>query len=252
MVIILAKILILDDEYEQRRYLKSILEAENQDYLVFEAATYEEAKELSFLNDIDLFILDIELEYKSGIELAKELRILPQYKYAWILFITAHGEYIHNVVNDIQCIGYIVKPFEKDEINSLIKKYINTKILPNSLEKHYLNLNKKGISIRIAVDDILYVEVFNKKCTFFIKANLDNPLEISKMTLNKLVSLLPDNSFLRCHRSYLVNKKYLLKLNKSTVPWQIHIAHNSKNNINPLPVGITYKYNVLRYFEDEL
>lgn len=247
----MAKILILDDEYEQRHYLKSILAAEDSDYLIFEAATYEEARELSFLNDIDLFILDIELDNKTGVDFAQEIRQLPQYKYVWILFITAHGEYINNALNSTQCIGYITKPFKKEHVIDLVVKYIDYKILPNSIEKHYLCLNKKGVCIKIAVDDILYVEIFNKKCTFFIKSNLKNPLEISKMTLSKLISFLPDNTFLRCHRSYLVNKKYIVKLDKSTVPWQIAIAQSNKNMINPIPVGITYKYNVLKYFEDE-
>lgn len=66
----MKKILIIEDDTFIQDSLKEVL---SQDYIIKQAYTYKEAI-LYLLEDIDLWIVDIELPDGNGIELCKELR----------------------------------------------------------------------------------------------------------------------------------------------------------------------------------
>lgn len=113
------KILICDDEEGIRESLKLILE---NDYDLIFAQNGDEAIQGMRTNRVDITILDIKMPKKDGLETLKELmRINPSSK-----VIIATGYKSVDIAKEAMNIGatdYIVKPFDREKITKVVKKY---------------------------------------------------------------------------------------------------------------------------------
>ena len=114
----MKKILIIEDDTFIQDSLKEVL---SQDYIIKQAYTYKEAI-LYLLEDIDLWIVDIELPDGNGIELCKELR---KVKYTPLLFLTAKNNE-ETIVQGLNAGGddYVCKPFSIIELNARINSLL--------------------------------------------------------------------------------------------------------------------------------
>ena len=73
-------------------------------------------------------------------------------------------------------------------------------------------INNGGVHTKVMLDDIVYAEVFNRKVVIH---KLDDELEYyGKMSDLEAVA---GESFFRTHRGYLVNFKYVVKYNATTI-----------------------------------
>ncbi len=112
-------ILLVDDEASQREPIKGFLE--NQGYVVFSAASYEESVKLFKSNDVDLVLTDYKLKDKSGMEVLGEVKSLnPMVP---VIVMTAYGT-IESAVNLMKqgAFDYIQKPIDLDELLISIEK----------------------------------------------------------------------------------------------------------------------------------
>ena len=118
---LLGRVLVIDDEKGPRESLRMVLK---YDYEIFLAERVDAGVEL--LRDIepDLVIMDIRMPEKSGIEGLQEIReINPNVS---IVMLTGYGDLetaqqaIRFGAND-----YLQKPFDTDDIQAVVKKYVN-------------------------------------------------------------------------------------------------------------------------------
>ena len=112
-------ILVCDDEEGIRESFKLILE---KDYDVIFAGSGDEAIEKTKAAPADIVILDIKMPRKDGLETLKELKkINPAMK-----VIIATGYKSVDTAQEAMRLGasdYIVKPFDRQKITNLIRKY---------------------------------------------------------------------------------------------------------------------------------
>lgn len=114
------KVIVVDDMISARNMLVRILK-DIEGIQVIE--TFPDAvSALNYLkgNSVDFMFLDIEMPEITGLELAKELEGLeapPQ-----VAFVTAYGNYALDAWKTC-AIGYVLKPFNKEGIKQVIKKY---------------------------------------------------------------------------------------------------------------------------------
>lgn len=109
-------ILIADDETEIREILKMLLTGD--DYHVIEAANGREALDLAD-EDVDLYILDVNMPVMTGFMAASELRKKTQ---APIIFLTAYSRESDKIMGfSTGADDYIVKPFSNGELLMRIK-----------------------------------------------------------------------------------------------------------------------------------
>jgi two-component system, OmpR family, alkaline phosphatase synthesis response regulator PhoP len=88
-----TKVLLVDDEHENIRYLTTILE-ENGFNNIFSAADGEEGlKQVETVNP-GLIVLDIRMPRKSGILMFNDLKTVPKYKNIPIIVLTGEGEFL--------------------------------------------------------------------------------------------------------------------------------------------------------------
>ncbi|MDP2276697.1 MAG: response regulator, partial [Nitrospirota bacterium] len=120
---VLAKILVVDDEKFITWSLKQHLEKEG--YEVFTAQSGEEGIELFKAELPDIILLDIYLPGISGLETLETIRKIN--KEVIVIIITAHGD-IGTAVSAIKLGAYdfVEKPFDLNRISVLIKKALET------------------------------------------------------------------------------------------------------------------------------
>ena len=119
----MASILAVDDSASMRQMVAFTLKGAGHN--VTEACDGEEALKYAKSNSYDLVLSDVNMPKLDGIALAKELRTLPSFKYTPILMLTTEAGL--NKKQDGKAAGatgWIVKPFNPDQLLATIKKVL--------------------------------------------------------------------------------------------------------------------------------
>ncbi|WP_458458744.1 LytR/AlgR family response regulator transcription factor [Pseudobutyrivibrio sp.] len=221
----MLKIYICEDELNQRDALvRSIEKAIAEERLRFAVAcaTDNPYKILDLVRKDEeecIFFLDIDLgQDMNGIELSSEIRkIKPR---CFIIFVTTHSEMSYLTFSyKVEAMDFIIK----DNFRDMDSRVKNCLINCDCLSNQNLEEDEKAFSVKLGdkikmvpFDDIMYFEVSDasrkillhgENCKIEFAGNM-------KDIENKL-----DNSFYRCHRSFIINKDKIKKvdLDKSQV-----------------------------------
>lgn len=131
-MIIIKRILVVDDEPHIAKLVKNILSTES--FRVDEANTAHDALEMINHKKYDLVIMDIMMPNMNGYELCEKLRERPETYSMPIIFLTAK----HAVNDKIQAIhsgadDYITKPFDPEELIIKVHSLLNENMKPSSV-----------------------------------------------------------------------------------------------------------------------
>lgn len=119
-----AKLLLVDDEPGVRESVQAYLE-DNEEFKVQVASNANEAWNL-LQNEIpDLVISDIMMPQVDGYQFLKKLRDDPRYTALPVIFLTARGMTSDRIQGyDAGCDAYISKPFDPEELESIVKNVL--------------------------------------------------------------------------------------------------------------------------------
>lgn len=188
---------------------------------------YNNVNDFPMNEKLDILFLDIDMPNKSGLELAKEYKIM--HKHTLIIFITNHNELVYKACN-IHPFDFIRKENLTIEIPMVLEEVIYklTDLYPTVT--FYVN----GNAYVIRKESILYCESFNHSTEIhFNKSSIT-----VNQQLNSVSEILNSNDFKRVGRSYLVNMKKVQKLEGTT----LFIAYNCK-----IPISRRKRKKVLEY-----
>lgn len=119
-----CKILVVDDAPFIREIVKQILEFEKSYLLVGEAENGLRAVEEAVKHKPDLILMDIVMPEMSGIKATEEiLKLLPSTKI--VAFTTMAESEIQKKALNAGCLGFMKKPFSKEELLNYLKKMVN-------------------------------------------------------------------------------------------------------------------------------
>ena len=120
----MSTIMLVDDSATILLSISSILGKAG--YTVEKAANAEDAlKKFNAGVKINLLITDLNMPGMNGIELIREVRKLPAYKFVPILFLTTESQQAKKLeAKAAGASGWIVKPATADELLSTIKLVI--------------------------------------------------------------------------------------------------------------------------------
>ena len=152
-------------------------------------------------NDVDLIITDIQMPDLLGTELVKSLRSKPK-----VIFTTAYRDYAIEGF-ELQAIDYLVKPFSFIRFSEAIDKArtqfkLMQKELTPDFKQDYLTIKADHKLYKVKYSEIKYVEGMREYVSFYIPGKRITAL----MSLKSLEDRLPKSQFIRCHRSFIVNK----------------------------------------------
>lgn len=179
-----------------------------------------------------IYILDLELKNKSGIDIAREIR-----KYDWksiIIILTAHSELEMQVLKGRLLILDFISKFDdyKNRLTKTILKIIDIKNKDDIL----IIKEKEGI-MQIPFESILYLlKEKEKNITKIVTYEYNYK---TRQTLISLETRLP-HYFIRTHRACIVNRKQIQKIyyneNKITFKNNLKLEYISKKHKKGLKV----------------
>lgn len=119
----MATILAVDDSASMRQMVSFTLQGAGYD--VIEASDGQEAFDKAKTQTVDLVLSDVNMPVMDGITLIKNLRSLDTYKYTPILMLTTESAGDKKLEGKAAgATGWIVKPFNPDQLINTIKKVI--------------------------------------------------------------------------------------------------------------------------------
>ena len=175
----------------------------------------------------DLVFLDIEMNSISGLDIA---HILPHD--TCFIFTTAHAQYALDGF-DLNATDFLHKPFSYERFEKAIEKafrYIEN--IPNRVTETII-VKQEYNNISIAISDILYIEAMENYIKIF-RVN-DNYI-LTHTNLKNIQKMLPENKFIRIHRSYII------PIEKVEIFSKKEIKLSGKET--PLPIGRQFSNNV--------
>jgi DNA-binding LytR/AlgR family response regulator len=208
----MLKAIAIDDEPVALEVIKSL--SSKISFIELIAFFTDAFKAIDFLQKekVDLIFLDIKMPDISGIDFLKSIRNPPM-----VIFTTAYSE--HAVQSfELDATDYLLKPFSQSRFlkacNKAFEQYQfknSNHINPPAVSSVFI---KSGYEqIRVEPDDILYVESSGNYVQFVLK---DQKI-ISRLTMSEAEALLPGSAFIRIHRSYIVAKKKISKIDKNSI-----------------------------------
>lgn len=112
----MAKILIADDSESMREMVKAIIEGEGHEVIACEDGQ-DALQYVMAMDDIELFLLDVNMPNLDGIGLTRKIRISMHYKFTPIIALTTEsGEFVKKDGKSAGCTGWILKPLDPDTI----------------------------------------------------------------------------------------------------------------------------------------
>jgi two-component system response regulator LytT len=175
---------------------------------------------------VDVLFLDIQMPDLNGIELARVLDNSKSNK-PRIIFTTAYNQFALEGYR-VDALDYLLKPFNYEEFLHAANKALaygelleksnapasvtaGPAIAEERIEDEYLFLKVEYQLVRIALNDILYIEGLKDYVKVWLKS-AEKPI-LSLTSLKSLEEKLPSKKFMRVHRSFIVS---LDKINSIT------------------------------------
>lgn len=189
-----------------------------------------EAMDLLGKEKVDLVFSDIQMPDISGISLLKSLANPPLF-----IFVTGNPEHAAQSF-ELDVLDYIVKPYDFDRFLKSVNKaqaVLDFRKSP-AVNKAFLLIKDRSLNVIVRYDEIYYVEG-NKDYVNIVTSEKTH--SVSK-TMSYMESVLPNDRFLRVHKSYIINLAFAKAVTAVVI--------KMKGNIKDIPIGMQYREDLYR------
>jgi len=162
---------------------------------------------------IDLILLDIEMPFINGFDLLESLDQEIQ-----VIIISGNS---HNALKafDYGVRDFLLKPLNIDRFDNAIRKVLtNNKRNEIEEDKEFLMVRSHLKNKKVSLKEIKWVEAFGD----YVKIITDKEKVIALSTMKSISDKLPNDRFLRIHRSYIVNLNKIEKFGCTSVEIDEH------------------------------
>jgi len=215
----------VDDEPPARdiivRYIEQIPLLE----LAGECSNAIQALTLLQQTKVDLVFLDIRMPKLNGNEFLKTIKYPPK-----VIITTAYPDYAVEGY-ELDVVDYLLKPIHFDRFLKAVNKIIEQGHVTEPAATHlsneynhtepfvYFRADRK--MVKLMLQDILYIESMKD----YVKVITVTGQIISKQSISSVEEMLPENKFIRTHRSFIISlekiKSFtseLIEIDKATIP----------------------------------
>lgn len=204
--------LIIDDEPLARSLLAELLEEEKDIRIIGECGDgFEGLKSVQELQP-DLIFLDIQMPKITGFEMLELLDNPPK-----VIFTTAYDEYALKAF-DVNAVDYLLKPVNPQRLHKALDKaragndhdtqQFRDKLpqLPEQTQRIVVKVNGNIKILPLA--EVFYLESADD----YVKVHASDKYYLKHQTMGRFEAQLPQQQFVRIHRSYMANVQHIHKL----------------------------------------
>lgn len=173
-------------------------------------------KAISFLksNEVDLMFVDINMPDLSGMDFVKLLNNPPG-----VIFTTAYSEYAVDGFR-VDAIDYLLKPIAyADFLKATERAGVRLKTVGLEAPKigsndDFLFIKSEYKILRIKLSDIEYIESMRE----YLRIHIVNQRPVmTLLSMKKMEGFLPEERFMRVHRSYIVNLSKITTIERNRI-----------------------------------
>ncbi len=216
------KVIIIDDDVTSRLVLRKLCSKIDDIEIIGEYENPLEAMPVLNENRADLIFLDIHMPELSGIDFLKISKSLP-----YTILITSDPNfaleaYEYNVTD------YLLKPIETVRFLKAIEKVksltASLDVEKSGTEEIYINVDRR--LVRLMIDEINIVEAKGD----YVMIRTSDKNYIVHSTMKNIEKKLPAHTFIKVHRSYIINKDQIIDIKDNSVLINKDVVPISRSN----------------------
>ncbi|TMM32402.1 response regulator transcription factor [Polaribacter aestuariivivens] len=221
--------IIVDDDATARLVIKQLCK---QTELLVKEEFSSAIDAIKYLNSntVEIVFLDIHMPTFSGFDFIKTLKTSPK-----IILTTSDKEFALEAFEYDSVVDYLLKPIKLNRFLKSIEKLSKIKNKTNkenlkTENQDYIFVNVDKRLIKINIPEILLIEAKGD----YINIKTEKKNFIVHSTLKKVDKKLPSNTFMRIHRSYIINTDKIIDIQDNSVLIQKHVIPISRSHKSAL------------------
>lgn len=233
------KCIIIDDESHAIEGLKSYISALPSLELI---KTYTDPlqalKEITEGNNVDIIFMDVDMPRITGLELSKAIR----HKTDKLIFTTAHTKYAFEAF-EVQANAFLHKPYTLLKFIETVSRFFSDIVVSPVMDSikddqnffFVRNKNDGNSLIKIRYSEIIAVESLIN----YVKIYTTQGEIVTYIMMSEIKAVLDNYPiFIQAHRSYIISKNYIEKVDGNTL---------KMSNLLSINIGTSFKDSVLEY-----
>lgn len=162
---------------------------------------------LQALESFDIVFLDIIMQDLDGMKTAQLFREKASEKI--LIFVSSSREYVFEAY-DVEAFQYLLKPVDDRKLKSVLRKAAHK---TQNRSQEFILVSRERQKRKLFLDDIYYFEIKGR----VVDAHGSEGVFTYYEQIGELEGKLRDKGFFRCHKSYLINLKYVDGYNRQEV-----------------------------------
>ena len=235
----MIRCIAIDDEPLALKQLRSYISKVPFLELTAACQSAADAQQLLQTEHVDLIFCDINMPDITGMEF---VRSLPDENRPMIIFTTAYSQYAVDGFR-LDAVDYLLKPFSLDEFRRAVNKAqewfdLKHQSAADGSASEYISVKADHKVMLVRTNDIVYVESNGE---YVVLVMQDGSRIVTLFRLKNMETMLPSDSFMRVHRSYIVNLRRISGYAKGCVYLD--------GAAEPLPVSDNFRDAFMEYVE---
>lgn len=198
--------IVEDDKLMQQELIEVTHRFFKENNLKCETYTFSNAEDflVEYENNYNLILMDIDLPSMDGMSAVKKIR--EHSLDTMVIFVTSLAQYAIEGYK-VNAFDFIVKPVQYYNFALSLKRALKTLIVQ---EENTIVVSNKNFMQKIEINNLKYIEVINHNLFFH---TVNNVIEM-RGVLSTYVEQLKKYDFVLCNRCYLVNLRYVTKIDE--------------------------------------
>jgi DNA-binding LytR/AlgR family response regulator len=201
-----VRCVVIDDEPLARKLLIAHVSKIDILELVGECSNAIEAGNFLRTAKVDLLFLDIQMPEINGLQFMGTLKNPPA-----IILTTAYRDFAPEAF-DLDVVDYLLKPISFERFTKSVNKFFEKRLesKPNEIvnparENAFIYLKSDRKNHKVLLKEIVYIESLDD----YVKVHFKDTTLVTRENISSFESSLPVGSFVRIHRSFIINTQYL-------------------------------------------
>ncbi|MGB7393980.1 MAG: LytTR family DNA-binding domain-containing protein [Pricia sp.] len=201
------KAAIIDDSETHRAILRKLIEKHPDLDFCGSYRNGIEAKNNGCEKNADLIFLDVEMPFIDGFDLLESFKERPQ-----VIIISGRPDHALRAF-DYDVADYLLKPIPAQRFDIAVKKVLRNTGTANGHDDEHIFVKSNFRKVRVDYKDIKWIEALGD----YVKLITEKKNILVLTSMKAFEKRLPEEQFLRIHKSYIINLDRIENFNNTVV-----------------------------------